>query len=250
MSRANFVQVKLANAAGAADTTLTIQSGGAAFTLPPADGGRLTLTDSLGAPAAYEIVTYTSRTGTGPNYTLNGVVRGVEGSAARAWSTGAFVLQSLTAGEFDELLNAKEPSIAAATGSNTQFWRGDKTWQDLATAVRAAVLTGLSTASSAAVVATDTLLVAIGKLQAQINGKLDSTATAAAATKLATARNINGVAFDGTADITVTDNTKAPASHTHPTSQVTGLGTAATKNITISTATPADGVDGDIWIQY
>lgn len=43
----------------------------------------------------------------------------------------------------------------------------------------------------------------------------DSAASADKATKLATARKINGVAFDGTSDITVEDNTKAPASHTH-----------------------------------
>lgn len=62
----------------------------------------------------------------------------------------------------------KENAIAA--GTTAQFWQGDKTWQDLAAAVRAAVLTGLSTVSAAAVSATDTVLAAIGKLQAQING--------------------------------------------------------------------------------
>ncbi|WP_298187841.1 hypothetical protein [uncultured Pseudomonas sp.] len=58
----------------------------------------------------------------------------------------------------------KEGAIAA--GTTAQYWRGDKTWQDLPTAVRAALLTGLSTASSADVAATDTVLAAIGKLQA------------------------------------------------------------------------------------
>lgn len=38
-----------------------------------------------------------------------------------------------------------------------------------------------------------------------------TTGNAATATKLATARNINGVAFDGTANITVADSTKEPA---------------------------------------
>lgn len=79
--------------------------------------------------------------------------------------------------------DTKEPAISE--GSTSQFWRGDKTWADLATAVRGVVLTGLSTAISSAVVATDTLLAALGKLQAQItslgNNKLDKTATAAAA---------------------------------------------------------------------
>lgn len=42
---------------------------------------------------------------------------------------------------------------------------------------------------------------------------------------------------------------KAASSHSHPVAQVTGLGTAATKNITISTAAASGGVDGDIWFK-
>jgi hypothetical protein len=60
----------------------------------------------------------------------------------------------------------REAAIPAGTPS--QFWRGDKTWTDFATTVLAAVMTGLSTATSTVVAATDTLLVAIGKLQAQV----------------------------------------------------------------------------------
>lgn len=51
------------------------------------------------------------------------------------------------------------------------------------------------------------------------------TGNAATATKLRTARTINGVAFDGTANITIT---ATPNSHTHPASQVTGLASVAT----------------------
>ncbi len=60
-----------------------------------------------------------------------------------------------------------EPSVTA--GTNAQFWRGDKSWRDFATDVRAAVLTGLSTATNSAIAATDTVLAALGKLQAQLN---------------------------------------------------------------------------------
>ena len=59
-----------------------------------------------------------------------------------------------------------EPAITA--GATAQYWRGDKSWRDFATDVRASVLTGLSTATSAVIAATDTVLVAAGKLQAQI----------------------------------------------------------------------------------
>ena len=79
------------------------------------------------------------------------------------WSSWAELWHS---GNFNPA--AKQDAIAA--GTTAQFWRGDKTWQDLAAAVRTAVLTGLSTVSAAAVSATDTVLAAIGKLQAQING--------------------------------------------------------------------------------
>lgn len=68
-------------------------------------------------------------------------------------------------GKIQAQINAKEPTIA--TGTTAQFWRGDKAWTDFATTVRAAVLTGLSLASAAAVTAADSFLVAIGKLQAQ-----------------------------------------------------------------------------------
>lgn len=68
-------------------------------------------------------------------------------------------------GKIQAQINAKEPTIAA--GTTAQFWRGDKAWTDFATTVRAAVLTGLSLASAAAVTAADSILVAIGKLQKQ-----------------------------------------------------------------------------------
>jgi hypothetical protein len=126
MSRANFVQVKLASDATAAATSLTIEAVGPAFNLPPTDGGVLTLTDSMGSPQAFEIVTYTARSGTGPTYTLSGVVRGKEGTTARAWSKGHFVFQSLTALDFAAELAAKldvaDPWAAQPIGSPIAVW--------------------------------------------------------------------------------------------------------------------------------
>lgn len=70
-----------------------------------------------------------------------------------------------------------EPAVPAPTsGATAKYWRGDKSWRDFATDVRAAVLTGLSTATNVAVVATDTVLAAVGKLQAQIGVKADAAA--------------------------------------------------------------------------
>lgn len=69
-----------------------------------------------------------------------------------------------------------EPAIAAPGSAPTEkYWRGDKTWRDFFTDVRAATLTGLSTATNAVVAATDTVLAAIGKLQAQVSAKFDKT---------------------------------------------------------------------------
>jgi hypothetical protein len=67
---------------------------------------------------------------------------------------------------------SREPSITASVV--TSFWSGTKTFRDLATDVRAVVLTGLSLITATAVTATDTILVAIGKLQAQITANLST----------------------------------------------------------------------------
>lgn len=107
------------------------------------------------------------------------------------------------------------------------------TISDFAATVRTTVLTGLSLLTNSAITAADTVLTALGKLQKQITdhaaasnphgitkttvglGSVDNTADSAknvlSATKLTTARNINGVAFNGTQDITIADGTKEPA---------------------------------------
>ncbi len=121
-------------------------------------------------------------------------------------------------------VSGKEASVTAGTAA--QYYRGDKTWQtlngaavtntaagnisatttqaaineldtekqntsSLAADVRAVVLTGLSTATNAAIAATDSILGAFGKLQAQLSGKADltngsQTITAATVTGLTT----------------------------------------------------------------
>ena len=76
--------------------------------------------------------------------------------------------------------------------------------------VRATVLTGYVSGSNAVLASTDTVLTAFGKVQAQITGlatsKLDANANAVSASKLQTARTINGVPFDGSANITIESN--------------------------------------------
>ena len=90
-----------------------------------------------------------------------GKLQGQISANSTAISTKADATSTLQA------INTKEPSIVA--GLVSQYWRGDKTWRDFATDVRGVVLTGLSTAASTSILATDTIIVGLGKAQAQIN---------------------------------------------------------------------------------
>lgn len=67
-------------------------------------------------------------------------------------------------------LSGKESTITATTTAD--YYRGDKTFVSFASSVWATVLTGLSTATSTAITATDSVLVALGKLQAQTSNRL------------------------------------------------------------------------------
>ena len=79
-------------------------------------------------------------------------------------------------------------------------------------------------------------------------GSVDNTADSAknvlSATKLATARAINGVAFDGTADITVYDGTKAPIDSPTFTGTVTAPAITGTLTGNASSATTAGTLTG------
>lgn len=104
---------------------------------------------------------------------LAGLIKGITGKAD--WKTAPATTLEAAAAHHGNSANphattaaqvGAEPAFSAGTAS--QYRRGDKTWQDLATAVRAVVLTGLSTATNAVITAADSILSAMGKLQAQI----------------------------------------------------------------------------------
>lgn len=105
-----------------------------------------------------------------------------------------FVLRSGTVTEYDTVLTAFEKlqqqmngkEAGLSSGSTTQFLRGDKTWQTLNTAVvpesgsnvywtqartLGSLLTGFVASSNTSIDASDSILVALEKVQGQINNR-------------------------------------------------------------------------------
>lgn len=128
-------------------------------------------------------------------------------------------------------IDGKEPTIAA--GTTAQFWQGNKTWQDLFTQVRAATLTGLSTATNAAIAAADTVLVAFGKLQAQMTAHFGSGGASHADATTSVA------GFMASTDKTKLDGIAAGAQVNVATNIAQGTRTSTTVPVTSSTGTSA-----------
>jgi hypothetical protein len=125
-------------------------------------------------------------------------------------SASAAIAQSKIANLTTDL-GAKEPTVTA--GTSAQYWRGDKTWQTLNTTavpegtnlyfldsrVRAALMSAYSVGTAIPVAATDTLIEALGKLEAQI---IANNAGLAAAYVNTTGDTMSGVLAMGTNKIT------------------------------------------------
>lgn len=69
-------------------------------------------------------------------------------------------------------LAGKEPSIAVGTAA--QMWLGNKTWATVLSQVQAVLLTGLGAGSNSTILASDTLIAALAKIQNQLNNKAAS----------------------------------------------------------------------------
>lgn len=81
----------------------------------------------------------------------------------------------LTEPQIQGLLDTKEnniPAKGATAADDDYYFGGRKTWIPLIDKILGATLAGLVTTTNAEITATDTLLVALGKLQAQINSYL------------------------------------------------------------------------------
>jgi hypothetical protein len=127
--------------------------------------GRLPFAN-LPTASAHSVVTRAG-TGTGDLATTtmgNDTILGREGSG-NVEALSASQVRSILSVETTSQLNTRDTNNRArANHTGTQL---ASTISDFAATVRATVLTGLSTATSAVVSATDSILVAIGKLQAQ-----------------------------------------------------------------------------------
>lgn len=127
----------------------------------------------------------------------------VSGATAAGKATKLALARTINGVPFDGTADititdaSKEPVIEAGTAA--QYWKGTKDWADLATDIRAAVLTGLSTATSTAVAASDSILVALGKLQAQVNAALtQATEAVSGIAKVATQTLVDAGTDDAT----------------------------------------------------
>jgi len=78
-------------------------------------------------------------------------------------------------------LDAKEPSVAGSMATN--YWNGLKGWSDFGGSVRQALLTSIDFTVATALVAGDTVLAGLGKLQAQITKLIALTPLPSDATK-------------------------------------------------------------------
>lgn len=219
---------------------------------------------ALGIPAQDTNTTYTEATtstdglmASGDKIKLNGIEDGAE--VNNISDTNA---TNLTSGANTTLhYHTSDRNRANHTGTQTS-----STISDFATTVRNTVLTGLSTATNTVITTADNILGAFGKIQAQISnilgvltshientsnphsvtkaqiglGSVDNTSDSAknvlSATKLTTARTINGVSFNGSANITITAN---PNAHTQSASTITDFDTEVSNNVDVSANTSA-----------
>lgn len=174
------------------------------------------------------------------------------------WSGSAYVEISASPGSTD----------AVTEGSTNLYFTGAR--------VLATVLSGLSTATNAAITAADTVLSALGKLQKQITDLTTTVSGKVNTSSLATAATASSVVQrDGSGDITTrlfrtefpadngasganflttnasgagADNYARPMSLALAKSTL-GVGTMANRALTVSSAAPSGGADGDVWFQ-
>lgn len=130
--------------------------------------------------ATYADLIAANPTGTAGDYALVGAEKSfyLWDTATSAWVSAQADVDLSTyynKTQVDTLLGSKQNTINAQGTTNESDWfyyGGRNTWQDLRTKVLGAVLTNISFTSTDKITATDTILSAFGKLQAQISANL------------------------------------------------------------------------------
>lgn len=214
----NFVQCRVASPITAAATSLELYAAAAPYNLPPDGGGVLVLTDSPGNPSKIEIIRYASRSALG----LYGVERGQEGTTAIEWAGPVYCYQALMAGDFQALLDAKVDKVTGKALSANDFTDSllDKLNQIAEEATKNATdaqLRDRATHTGEQAISTVT------GLAEALNNRVDKEA----GRSLVPDTEIDRLATMATgATKNRADSENANASHTHPTSQISGLDAA------------------------
>lgn len=121
-----------------------------------------------------------------PTYTVN-----AKGLTTAAANVSIQIAESQVTNLTTDLAS-KEPTITGTTSAD--FWSGAKTFINFATTVRGTVLTGLSVATSQVIAATDTVLLALGYLQAQITALTTTVSNKVASVTAGTNVTVTGTA--------------------------------------------------------
>ena len=104
--------------------------------------------------------------------------------------------------QYSGLASSKENAITGSTSAD--FFSGAKTFINFASTVRSTLLTGLSVVTSQVIVVTDTVLLALGYLQAQVTANTTSIATKQSTLVSGTnIRTVNGNTLLGSTDLAV-----------------------------------------------
>ncbi len=225
-----------ATTASGAATTATTKAGEASNSATTASAAATTATTKAGeasasaTTASNAATTATTKASEASNSATTATTKAGEASASASAAEQAKLDAQAAA---QQAAGGGEPTIIA--GTTGQYWHGDKTWRDFFADVRAATLASLSTASNAAISATDSVLAALGKLQAQITGHVgtgggahaDATTTASGFMSGADKTKLNGIATNATANATDAQ-LRDRATHTgsQAISTITGLQTA------------------------
>lgn len=122
-------------------------------------GGDLTASRTISMPNVGTAGTYGSAT------QVPVITTDAQGRTSSVTNTSIQIAQSQVT-NLTTALAGKESTITA--GTTAQYWRGDKTFQPFNAAAIGSVLTGLDISNPGDVVATDTILGAFGKLQANV----------------------------------------------------------------------------------